>query len=53
MKQSLKWRNVASLMLISVAPLLYSQCNVLVDASSPWRQRLQHIDITRLTYNAL
>ena len=38
---------------ITVAPLLYSQCNVLVDASSPWRQKLQHIDITRLTYNAL
>ena len=30
-----------------MAPLLYSQCNVLVDASSPWRQKLQHIDITR------
>ena len=26
---------------------------MLVDASSPWRQKLQHIDITRLTYNAL
>ena len=38
---------------ITVAPLLYSQCNVLVDASSPWRQKLQHFDITRLTYNAL
>ncbi len=37
---------------ITVAPL-YSQCNVLVDASSPWRQKLQHIAITRLTYNGL
>ena len=27
--------------------------HVLVDGSSLWRQRLKHIDITRLSYNAV
>ena len=27
--------------------------HVLVDGSSLWQQRLQHIDITRLSYNAV
>ena len=34
-----------------MASLIWFSMHVLVDGSSLWRQRLQHIDITRLSYN--